>query len=427
MKWHPIAASLAACIALTASAAVPLTLAEAQRLALERTRQVDAQDAAISAAKHMAVAAGQLPDPTLKAGIDNVPISGPDRFSLGADFMTMKRVGVMQEITGADKRELRSLRYRLEAGKSEAEREGVIAAIQRDSAIAWLDRSYAESMAGIVGEQVREARLEIEGAESAYRAGRGGQADVFAAQGALASLEDRASEYRRRVSNARVALARWIGEDARRPLAARPAFETTRLHGNHLPTAVASHPMIAMLSRQEEIALAEAKLASANRKPDWSVELTYASRGSAFADMVSVGVSVPLPWDRANRQDQELAAKLAMADQARAQRDDALQAHIAEIEAMVNEWDDDRGRLDRYRTEILPLASSRAEGALAAYRGGKATLMDVLAARRSEIDSRMQALQLEMESARLWAQLNFLVPDQSLLPARLFGTVKDEK
>ncbi|HXF80426.1 MAG TPA: TolC family protein, partial [Usitatibacter sp.] len=106
MKWHPIAASLAACIAFTASAAVPLTLAEAQRLALERTRQVDAQDAAISAAKHMAVAAGQLPDPTLKAGIDNVPISGPDRFSLGADFMTMKRVGVMQEITGSDKREL---------------------------------------------------------------------------------------------------------------------------------------------------------------------------------------------------------------------------------------------------------------------------------------------------------------------------------
>ncbi|HEX4782108.1 MAG TPA: TolC family protein [Usitatibacter sp.] len=426
MKWQPIAALLAACIASAAIAAGnPLTLAEAQRLALERTRQIAAQDSAISASRHMAVAAGQLPDPTLKAGIDNLPVTGPDRFSLSADFMTMKRIGVMQELTGSDKRELRSRRYELEAEKSEVERDAVIAAIQRDTALAWLDRYYAESMAGVVDAQIREARLEIEGTESAYRAARGSQADVFAAQGALAVLEDRAAEYRRRVTNAKIALARWIGDDARRPLASRPSFETT--HGHHMPAAVASHPMIAMLSKQEEIASTQAKLATADRKPDWSVELMYANRGSAFSDMVSVGVSVPLPWDRANRQDQEVAAKLAMADEARARRDDALQAHVAEVEAMANEWDDDRLRLERYRTEIVPLARSRSEGALAAYRGARSSLMDVLSARRAEIDVRMQALQLEMEIGRLWAQLNFLVPDEALLPARLSRGLEDRK
>ena len=36
--------------------------------------------------------------------------------------------------------------------------------------------------------------------------------------------------------------------------------------------------------------------------------------------------------------------------------------------------------------------------------------MDVLLARRNEIDVRVQALQIEMETARLWAQLNFLYP-----------------
>jgi len=35
----------------------------------------------------------------------------------------------------------------------------------------------------------------------------------------------------------------------------------------------------------------------------------------------------------------------------------------------------------------------------------------VLGARRGEVDIRMMALQLEMETARLWAQLNFLFPD----------------
>src|SRR4051812_46996459 len=63
------------------AAAGPLTLAEAQRLALERSRQLSAQDHAVIASREMASAAGQLPDPVLKLGVDNLPLSGADRFS----------------------------------------------------------------------------------------------------------------------------------------------------------------------------------------------------------------------------------------------------------------------------------------------------------------------------------------------------------
>ncbi|MES2352677.1 MAG: TolC family protein, partial [Pseudomonadota bacterium] len=61
----------------------------------------------------------------------------------------------------------------------------------------------------------------------------------------------------------------------------------------------------------------------------------------------------------------------------------------------------------------LPLAGERSQAVLAAYRGGKATLAEVLAARRNESETRMQALQLELDTARLWAQLNFLFPQES--------------
>jgi len=60
---------------------------------------------------------------------------------------------------------------------------------------------------------------------------------------------------------------------------------------------------------------------------------------------------------------------------------------------------------------VLTLAAGRTQATLGAYRGAKASITDVLIARRSEIDLRLQALQLEMDTARLWAQLNFLVPD----------------
>ena len=419
MQFHRIITSLIvlwAVVAPSVAADAPLTLAEAQRRGVERSLQLVAQDAAVTASRHMAVAAAQLPDPMLRAGIDNLPVTGPDRFSLGNDFMTMRRIGVMQELTRGEKRRLRSERFTLEAEKSLAEKTGTIAAIQRDTALAWLDRYYAEAMARVIGEQMGESRLEIEAAESAYRAGRGNQADVFGARSALSALEDRASDYRRRVSAAKVALARWVGEAAQSPLAGSPRIDAIHFHQD-LRAALESHPMIAMLARQEEIAASEANLARANKKADWSVELMYQNRGSQFSDMVSIGVSVPLQWDQKNRQDQELAAKLAMLEQARAQREDALRAHIAEVQAMIVEWESDRERRGRYERELVPLARERSDAALAAYRGGKSSLMDVLAARRNEIDVRMQALQLEMETARMWAQLNFLVPDESLLPA----------
>ena len=393
------------------AADMPLTLAEAQRRAVERSRQIPAQDAAIAASRDRAVAAGQLPDPMLRFGIDNLPVDGPDQFSLTRDFMTQRRIGISQEFTRSDKRELRAQRFEREAEKSRAEKTATIASIQRDTALAWLDRYYAEAMAAVIAEQAKEVKLEVSAAEGAYRAGRGTQADVFAAHSALVGLEDRISEFNRRIATAKTGLARWIGDGAEAALEAKPAMDSIRLDTGALETELGHHPQIALLSKQAEVALIEARIAEADKKSDWTVELAYSQRGSSYSNMVSIGVSVPLQWDQKNRQDRELASRLALADQARAQRDDLLRAHVAEVRSMIQEWQNGLERTARYQRQLIPLAKERTKAALGAYLGNKASLTDLLLARRNAIDVHLQALQLEMESARLWAQLNFLIPE----------------
>jgi len=389
-----------------------LTLSEALRLAAERSRQLAAQDSAAMASREMAAAAGQLPDPTLKFGVENLPVNGPDAYSLTSDFMTMRRIGVMQEFTRGEKRQLRAERLEREADRTLAEKSATLATIQRDTALAWLDRYYAEAMAAQVAELIAASRLEIEAAGSAYRSGRGGQADVFAARSAVVALEDRSSEIGRRIRNAKTALGRWVGDAANAPLAGKPDIDTVRLDARALETELAHHPQISLLDRQAEIATTEARLAQANRKADWSLEVMYSQRGSAYSNMVSVGVAIPLQWDQKGRQDRELAAKLAMADQAGAQREEALRAYAGEVRGQIEEWENGRERRARFERELLPLARDRTQAVLAAYRGGKGSLNDVLAARRNEIEVRIQALQLETDSARLWAQLNFLLPSE---------------
>ena len=404
--------SLYVAVALTALSAhaQALSLEEAQRRAVDRSRQLAAQDSAVRSSREMAVAAGQLPDPVLKAGIDNLPLNGEDRFSFTRDFMTMRRIGIMQELTRSEKRELRAQRFEREAEKSVAEKAAATASIERSTALAWLDRYYAEAMLNVVEEQIDQVKGEIGAAEAVYRGGRGSQADVIGAHSTLAALEDKASELRRRVLVAKTNLARWIGEGADAPLAARPAMDSVRLNEATLDQELAHHPDVLVMAKQEEIAKAEAKVAQASRNPDWTVEIAYQQRGPMFSNMMSIGVSVPLPWDRANRQDREIASKLAMAERMRAEREEMIRAHTGELRGMLAEWKNSRERLTRYQKDLLPLAAERSKAALAAYQGGRTGITDLLFARRNETDMRMQAVQLEMDTARLWAQLNFLIP-----------------
>lgn len=57
----------------------------------------------------------------------------------------------------------------------------------------------------------------------------------------------------------------------------------------------------------------------------------------------------------------ELAAKLATVEQVHAEREDAQRAHVAETEALINEWDSNRERVARYAADIVPLAHSRTD------------------------------------------------------------------
>jgi outer membrane protein TolC len=411
----------------TTAAEAPLTLAEAQRRAISHSRQLPAKDFAVTASREAAVAAGQLPDPVLKLGVDNLPASGPDRFNLNKDFMTMRRVGVMQEITRDDKRRLRSERLTQTADKSLDEKDVVAAAIERDTALAWLDLYYAKAMSAVIEEQGMQANLEIRASDGAYRAGRGSQADVFAARSAVAGFEDRNSEYKRRILNAQTMLARWIGTGADLPLAEKPDMDVIRLDPATLESQLAHHPEIAVSNRQVDIAETEARLAQANKKSDWSVEVAFQQRGPAYSNMVSVGVSIPFQWDQKNRQDREVSAKLSMVDQAKSERDEMLRDHVAQTRVMINEWNNDRERAGRYARDLVPLAAQRTLATITAYTGGKASLSEVLAARRNEIDVRLQALQLQADTARIWAQLNFLLPTSATASHAGMNPVKDVK
>lgn len=402
------------CVGSIAYAQPILTLDQALRLAQDQSRQLVAQDYAAASAREMAVAAAQLPDPTLTAGINNLPVNGSDRFSLTRDFMTMRSVGVMQEFTRDDKRRARAARFEREAEVAQVGRTQALANLQRDTALAWLDRHYQERIREVLTAQRDEARLQIDAADAAYRGGRGSQADAFSARAAVAQIEDRIAQAARQIDSAQTRLARWIGEAASQPLGAVPNTEALRLDWTRLEIHLLHHPQIELMLKQEQVARAEAEIAQTNKRADWSAELMYSQRGPAYSNMVSINFSIPWQLDRKNRQDRELGAKLALIDQLQAQREEATREHVADVRIWLQQWQNNRERLARYDNSLIPLTVERTRAATAAYRGSSATLSNVLEARRMEIDTRLERVRLEMETAGLWAQLEYLIPADSV-------------
>ena len=409
----PILLGLAFACAIFGSHAQPtLTLDQALRAAQDRSRQLLAQDAAALASREMAVAAGQRPDPTLKVGINNLPVNGADRFSLSRDFMTMRSVGVMQEFTRSDKLTARSARYDREAEAAQAARTLALANLRRDTATAWLERHFQERLLEVLRTQRAEASLQIDASDAAYRSGRGAQADAFAARSAVALIDDRIRLTERQVATARTKLARWVGNAADQPLGAAPPLSTVRLDPRDLETQLAHHPALALMLRQEEMASADAAVAQSDQRSDWSVGLMFSQRGPAYSNMLSVTASIPLQLDPKHRQDREVAARLAVVEQLRAQREEATREHVAETLGWLQEWQGNRERLSNYDSTLIPLAAQRTQAATASYRGGAGLLGAVLEARRLEIDTRVDRLRLEMETAGRWAQLEYLVPPE---------------
>jgi len=399
------------CVPVYAGTTHPLPLEEALRIAESRSAQLAAQRASADAAAALIDAAGQNPDPRLVVGIENVPVEGGNAWSLTADSMTMRKVGVMQDFTRGSKLQARTARQDAEARREAALVEMQRAELRREVALAWLERYYTARSRAVVDALAAEARLRSDASAAELAAGRGSASDALAARALRATLVDRQLELDRQSRRAEAMLSRWLGDDAGREPVAPPDITRIGHHAGNLEANLDKHPHLAMYGPMVEMAQAEVRLAESAKQADWSVEVSYGVRGPAYENMASVMFRMDLPIFSGKRQDPGIASKRRAADAALAQAEDARRKHVADIRASLAEWEIAKARLERQRADIVPYAEERARLAQSAYGGGRADLASVFDARRMVLDARLSAVAAEAELARAWAALAYLVPE----------------
>lgn len=393
-------------------ASEPLSLSRALALAEKRSEAVRAQKAAADAAQSEAVAAGELPDPMLNLEVSNIPANGPDQFSLAADFMTMRGVGISQTFTRQDKRKAQANVFSKNAEVAQASGLSALSRVRTSTAQAYLDNVYLQQMLELLQRQRTEIQLQIDAADALYRAGKAPQTEVFAARTELGLLDLRIQDTQAMLANAQADLQRWVGVSANGELLDNTNLAQSRLGKADLNESLNRHPEIIALQKAEDAALANAEVKLQEKSADWTLSVMYAGRGPEFSEMLTLGASRPLFVDQSSRQDQAVAAANSMAAKARSERIELYRDYLAQTQRWQQTWQSNLKRLADFDNSLVPLTEQRTQAALDAYRGNTGTLSEVLAARRMELDMRMEKLRIQMDTARLWAQLEYLIPEE---------------
>jgi outer membrane protein TolC len=415
MKQHKLIFVLPAVLLLaTLAHAQPntLTLEQAVALAIERAPQMQAKAAALESAQSQAVSAGRLPDPELVVGVENLPATGADAGSFDRDFMTMRKMGVMQAFPNGAKRSSQRQRAAAVVTLAQSQSQQTSLETARAAATAWIE-SYAAELVFTKLQALRpDVELQAQAARAALASGRGSTVDALAAQDAISELEGRLLDAKRETQAARAELARWIGEEAGQPLAEAPLLRELPAPREKLLARLNRHGPLLTFDAQRAVAQSEIDLARAEKRPDWSTELSYAKRGDAFSDMVSLQFRVGLPLFSRNRQDPMIRAKRAELSQLEAERDTALRMQAAEVTRQLAAWDAARQRIELYERERLPLARQRSQAALAGFQAGRVEFLSVLASQVREIEVQRDYAELLKALGQAWAFLNYLEPGQ---------------
>lgn len=401
MSTHLLrAAALAAALLPCLVEATPLSFETALETAVQRSEAARAGRAGVEGAVEASRAAGQLPDPTLNVGVDNLPVTGPDRLSTTRDSMTMKRIGFTQEWVSRDKRAARRDAAEALVNRQDVMVKAAMAEARLQTALAYLDAFYAGEVLKLTTLMEHHAHEELEAARGRLSSSNASAQEVLALTGARGAAEDESAEVRQQQSASVVQLERWVGSRA---------DELTAPGEAPVPTEqgyVAAHPTVVALQRDVDVARQEAAVTATNRNPNWTWGVSYGQR-TGYSDMLTFGVSIPIPLLPSERQDRDTAAKLALVGKVEADLAEATRAAAGEYRALTSDAGRLRDRIERYRAGVVTLAAQRTSVARASYASNQTSLVTLFEARHAEVEVQRKLLTLQRDLAKAKAQLTY--------------------
>jgi outer membrane protein TolC len=171
------------------------------------------------------------------------------------------------------------------------------------------------------------------------------------------------------------------------------------------------HPVLLAADAQVDASDTGVKIADERSKPNWALDVGYGYRegnlpsGEPRSDLVTVGVTVGLPFFRKKSVDSTLTAALQERSAARSSKLRLERELGSQLEAEHAQWRELTRRLDLYDTQILNQAKGQAEAALLAYQSDAGDFADVMRSYIGYLNTQIEHIRLSVDRAQSYAVL----------------------
>ena len=394
----------------------PLSLQEAEKTALLDDPMLASSNALAEALDEAAIADGQLPDPKMKVSLFNYPT---DSFEFEQEPITQFRFGVAQHVPRGDTLEYKSKRTQSMATGARANSADANLKIVRDVRKSWLERYYWIQAERIVSTNRRLFNQLVDITQSQYAAGRRNQQDVLRAELELGLLDDRITHIKQQQQAAEANLGKWIGGDALRPLPVELPVLAAISSLSELEAKLSSHPNIQSSMANVEANQNSVRIAREAYKPAMTFGVDYGIRDGENAagvdrpDLVAATLQFDVPLFTSKRQDKRLSAAQKRAAAALSQRDDKYR----DMQRMLNDnyakWTRLGERVQRYDDALLSQARETTKATYNAYQSDSTDFATLMRSNITELNTRLQALRLRVDRAKVQSQLLYLSGEQS--------------
>lgn len=398
-----------------------LSLAEAEKIALQRDLIIQSQQAQSKAMTEKSVSANTWTDPVIKFGALAVPV---DSFDLEQEQMTQVVIGYKQMLPRGDTAELKSKKWLSKAGLMDANKVKREAMLKKMVRKAWLKVYLKEGTRDIVKTNTGLFKQLVTVSRSQYVAGRKKQQDVLQAEVEFSLIEDQLEKVEAELEVARAALAQWVGvEKAQMPLNTSTDFlDDLMMSEQQMSTAsLLQHPNIAQRNAMIDIAEQNVGLANEKNSTQWGFDITYGIRqgdnpvmagGGERPDFLSMMAMVSIPVFTADKQDRDIVASKLSLQAKKYQRQDTLRMLDSKLNQVKARWYKTIDRIARYQEKVLPQAKQNSAAAMSAYQSGVGSFIALTRARVSEFKAQLSHLKLTVEKANVLTDIRYLVGEE---------------
>jgi outer membrane protein TolC len=251
--------------------------------------------------------------------------------------------------------------------------------------------------------------------ESQYSTGKINQSDVIQVRVELSRQEDKSIQIQQQISVLRAQLGRWIGNNQ-----ANRSLELSLPNWQNPPPLkvlqirLQQHPLLNIDAANVQAAYYEVGFAKEQYKPGWILNVGYSKRQGTFADgmsrpdFVGAQVTVDLPFLTANRQDRQVSASVDRLNATKFDRQTHYRDLLQTLTAQYAIWQHLSEREILYKKRLIPEVRQNAKASLLAYQNASTELTLVLRAYSSELNIKLEQIQIQVERFKSRVALLYL-------------------